>query len=160
MSDLAHPSRPVRTRRSDLRGLVEVFLAMQFLAALIWMLVMGLRPVPTLRGGETSVRGVVMQALAEHLTPATAAVLVERPKPVKTTPPPVAKPVRRPSPTPARQVEAAWEPPPPVYSAPAAAYVPPAPRAYAPPPRAYVPPAAPRAGPRAWTEVAPPRGEH
>lgn len=155
MSDLAHPSRPVRTRRSDLRGLIEVFVMMQLLAALIWTVVMGLRPAPALQGGEISVRGVVMDALAEHLAPPTAAVLVERPKPVKPTPPPAVKPVRRPSPAPARPAVTAWEPP--VDAAPAAAYVPPPPpRAYAPAPGAYVPP---QAAP-GWSQVAPPRGEH
>lgn len=165
MSDLAHPSRPERSRRSDVLGLIGVFLAMQFLAALIWTVVMGLRPAPSTRSGETSVRGVVMEALAEHLTPATAAVLVERPKPVKSTPPPVAKPDRRSSPAPARPAVTAWEPP--AWSEPAAAYVPPpaprayapAPRAYVPPPPAYVPPPAPRAAP-GWSDVAPPQGEH
>lgn len=160
MSDLAHPSRPERSRRSDVLGLIAVFVAMQLLAAVIWTIVMGLRPAPSARGGETSVRGVVVEALAEHLTPATAAVLVERPKPVKSTPPPVAKSVRRPSPSPApaRPAVTAWEPP--AWSEPAAAYVPPpAPRAYAPAPRAYVPPPAPQAAP-GWSDVAPPQGEH
>lgn len=165
MSDLAHPSRAERSRRSDVLALVGVFVAMQLLAALIWTVVMGLRPAPSTPGGETSVRGVVMEALAEHLTPATAAVLVEWPKPVKSTPPPVEKPVRRPSPAPVRPAAASWEPP--AYSEPPAAYVPPpaprayapAPRAYVPPPPAYVPPPTPRAAP-GWSEVAPPQGEH
>lgn len=153
MSDLVHLAPSVRSHGRDTRDLIEIFVGMQVLAALIWTGFMTFRPVPDVQGPEMSVRAAVMEALAKHLTPVSTPVLVERPLPRKTDTP-MLKPARKPSPAPAAGT---WQPPPRLYAPPP----PPAPRYHGPPTPARQPAApADSATGKAWLSVPPPLGEH